>query len=35
MRLRARRYGPSFAVETMPRFHFMQQWFGLSDPAME
>ena len=24
-----------FAVETMLRIHFMQQWFGLSDPAME
>jgi IS5 family transposase len=26
---------PAFAVETMLRIHFMQQWFGLSDPAME
>ena len=26
---------PSFAVETMLRIHFVQQWFGLSDPAME
>ncbi len=26
---------PPFAVETMLRIHFMQQWFGLSDPAME
>ena len=26
---------PPFAVETMLRTHFMQQWFGLSDPAME
>jgi transposase, IS5 family len=26
---------PSFAVETMLRIHFLQQWFGLSDPAME
>ena len=25
----------SFAVETMLRIHFLQQWFGLSDPAME
>ena len=25
---------PSFAVETMLRIHFLQQWFGLSDPAM-
>ncbi len=24
-----------FAVATMLRIHFMQQWFGLSDPAME
>jgi IS5 family transposase len=24
-----------FALETMLRVHFMQQWFGLSDPAME
>ena len=26
---------PAFAVETMLRIHFLQQWFGLSDPAME
>jgi len=26
---------PPFAVVTMLRIHFMQQWFGLSDPAME
>lgn len=26
---------PPFALETMLRVHFMQQWFGLSDPAME
>ncbi|GAB7549414.1 hypothetical protein CS8_091190 [Cupriavidus sp. 8B] len=26
---------PTFAIETMPRIHFLQQWFGLSDPAME
>ena len=26
---------PPFPVETMLRIHFMQQWFGLSDPAME
>ena len=25
---------PWFAVETMLRIHFLQQWFGLSDPAM-
>ncbi len=27
--------GPPFAVETMLRTHFLQQWFGLADPAME
>ena len=26
---------PPFAVETMLHIHFMQQWFTLSDPAME
>ena len=26
---------PPFALETMLRVHFMQQWFCLSDPAME
>lgn len=26
---------PAFAVETMLRIHFLQQWFGLSDPAMK
>ena len=26
---------PPFAVETMLRIHFPQQWFTLSDPAME
>ena len=26
---------PAFRVETMLRIHFLQQWFGLSDPAME
>ena len=26
---------PPFAVEMMLRIHFMQQWFTLSDPAME
>ena len=26
---------PPFPVETMLRIHFMQQWFKLSDPAME
>jgi IS5 family transposase len=26
---------PPFALQTMLRIHFMQQWFSLSDPAME
>ena len=26
---------PAFPVATMLRIHFMQQWFSLSDPAME
>lgn len=26
---------PPFAVESMLRIHFLQQWFNLSDPAME
>ena len=26
---------PPFSVKTMLRLHFMQQWFTLSDPAME
>lgn len=26
---------PPFAVRTMLRIHFLQQWFNLSDPAME
>lgn len=26
---------PPFAVPTMLRIHFLQQWFNLSDPAME
>ena len=26
---------PPFAVETMLRIHYLQQWFCLSDPAME
>ena len=26
---------PPFEVQTMLRIHFMQQWFTLSDPAME
>ncbi|WP_374590202.1 IS5 family transposase [Aquabacterium sp.] len=30
-----RRGRPPFAVQAMLRIHFMQQWFNLSDPAME
>ena len=26
---------PPFAIAVMLRIHFLQQWFGLSDPAME
>lgn len=26
---------PPFAIETMLRVHFMQQWFTLRDPTME
>lgn len=26
---------PPFGIETMLRIHCLQQWFGLSDPAME
>ena len=26
---------PPFSLATMLRIHFMQQWFSLSDPAME
>jgi IS5 family transposase len=26
---------PPFAVETILRIHFLQPWFGLSDPAVE
>src|SRR5437868_14925208 len=25
---------PPFGIETMLRIHYLQQWFGLSDPAM-
>ena len=32
---KARRGRPPFAVETMLRIHYLQQWFALSDPAME
>ena len=31
----AKRGRPTFALETMLRVHFMQQWFTLSDPAMQ
>ncbi|WP_028998197.1 IS5 family transposase [Azohydromonas australica] len=30
-----RRGRPPFSMQTMLRIHFMQQWFTLSDPAME
>lgn len=26
---------PPFAIEVMLRIHYLQQWFALSDPAME
>ena len=26
---------PTFAVKTMLRIYFLQQWFGLSDPAIQ
>ena len=32
---RAKTGRPPFPIETMLRIHFLQQWFGLSDPAME
>ena len=32
---RAKTGRPPFAVETMLRIHYLQQWFGLSDLAME
>ena len=32
---KGKRGRPPFAPETMLRIHFMQQWFALSDPAME
>jgi len=32
---RARTGRPPFELETMLRIHFLQQWFGLSDLAME
>lgn len=33
--LRAKTGRPRFEVETMLRIHFLQQWFGLSDVAMQ
>lgn len=32
---RAKTGRPAFELETMLRIHFLQQWFGLSDVAME
>jgi IS5 family transposase len=32
---RPRRGRPPFGIETMLRIHYLQQWFALSDPAME
>jgi len=32
---RAKNGRPPFAVETMLRIHYLQQWLCLSDPAME
>ena len=32
---KARTGRPPFAIETMLRIHYLQQWFSLSDPAME
>jgi IS5 family transposase len=32
---RAKTGRPPMSVETMLRIHYLQQWFGLSDPAME
>jgi IS5 family transposase len=32
---RAKTGRPPFSIETMLRIHYLQQWFGLSDPAME
>jgi IS5 family transposase len=33
--LKAKTGRPPFAIETMLRVHYLQQWFALSDPAME
>jgi len=32
---KARTGRPPFAIETMLRIHYLQQWFALSDPTME
>jgi len=32
---RAKTGRPPFAIDTMLRIHYLQQWFSLSDPAME
>lgn len=32
---RAKTGRPPFSVSTLLRIHYLQQWFGLSDPAME
>ena len=32
---RAQTGRPPFGIETMPRIHYLQQWFASSDPAME
>lgn len=32
---RAKTGQPPFAIEAMLRIYYLQQWFGLSDPAME
>jgi IS5 family transposase len=32
---RAKAGRPPFGIETMLRIHYLQQWFALSDPAME
>ena len=32
---KARTGRPAFAIETMLRIHYLQQWFALSDPPME
>lgn len=34
-RIYAGRGRPPFPTDVMLRIHFMQQWFNLSDPAME